>query len=303
MNQAQPFLKWAGGKRQLLPELEKNLPEHIKKNKEIDLYVEPFVGGGAFFFFLFSEYVIKKAIINDINSDLMLAYKVIQNDHEDLIKRLEEIEKEYKGLEGDERKNFFYKKLREPFNKLKVSFSKPNKKDAVEKVSLLIALNKTCFNGLFRQNSKGEFNVPFGEYKNPKILNYENIKKVHKALENTVILCKSYDKIKLEGEQKAFVYFDPPYRPIKKSSSFTKYSKEDFDDNDQKKLAKYFKKLSKQGHFVLLSNSDPQNYNSEDKFFEELYSDYEIKKVVARRSINCNGHDRGNITELLIKNY
>ena len=303
MNQAQPFLKWAGGKRQLLPELEKNLPEHIKKNKKIDLYVEPFVGGGAFFFFLFSEYFIKKAIINDINSDLMLSYKVIQNDHEDLIKRLEEIEKEYRNLKPEKRKNYFYKKLREPFNKLKVSFSRPNKKKAVEKVALLIALNKTCFNGLFRQNSKGEFNVPFGDYKNPKILNKDNIKKVHKALKNTEILCKSYEKINLGEKTKAFVYFDPPYRPIKKSSSFTRYSKEDFDDEDQKKLAKYFVKLSKQGHFVLLSNSDPQNYNLEDRFFEELYSDYEIKKVVARRSINCNGQDRGNITELLIRNY
>ncbi len=301
MIQAQPFLKWAGGKRQLLPELEKNLPEHIKKNKKIDLYIEPFIGGGAFFFFLSSEYLIKKAIINDINPELMLAYKVIQSDYENLVKRLEEIEKEYKNLEKEKRKDFFYKNLREPFNKLKVSFSKPNKKNAVEKVALLIALNKTCFNGLFRQNSKGEFNVPFGDYKNPKILDEINLEKVHKVLQKTEILCKSYEKIK--PEEKAFIYFDPPYRPIKQSSSFTKYSKEDFNDNDQIKLAKYFKKLSEQGHLLLLSNSDPQNYNSKDKFFEKLYSDYDIKKVNAKRSINCNGNDRGNITELLIKNY
>jgi DNA adenine methylase len=303
MKKAQPFLKWAGGKRQLLPELEKNLPEHIKKNKKIDLYIEPFVGGGAFFFFLSSEYFIKKAIINDINSDLMLTYKVIQNDHKNLIKKLKKIEKEYRSLEVEKRKDYFYTNLRKPFNKLKISFSKPNKETAVEKVALLIALNKTCFNGLFRQNSKGEFNVPFGAYKNPTILGEKNIIEVHKLLQNTEILCKSYNKIKLEQKPKAFVYFDPPYRPIKKSSSFTKYSKEDFDDEDQKKLAKYYTKLAKDGHFVLLSNSDPQNYDSNDWFFEKLYDDYNIQRVIAKRSINCNGHDRGNITELLIKNY
>ncbi len=303
MKKAQPFLKWAGGKRQLLSELEKNLPEHIKKNKKIDLYIEPFVGGGAFFFFLSSEYFIKKAIINDINSDLMLTYKVIQNNHKNLIKRLEDIETEYRSLEVEKRKDYFYANLRKPFNKLKVSFSKPNEEAAVEKVALLIALNKTCFNGLFRQNSKGEFNVPFGAYKNPTILDEKNIKKVHKLLQNTEILCKSYNKIKLKQEPKAFVYFDPPYRPIKKSSSFTKYSKEDFNDEDQKKLGKYFTKLAKNGHFVLLSNSDPQNYDSKDMFFEKLYGGYNMQKVMAKRSINCNGDERGDITELLIKNY
>jgi DNA adenine methylase len=303
MKKAQPFLKWAGGKRQLLPEWEKNLPKHIKKNKKIDLYIEPFVGGGAFFFYLSSEYFIKKAVINDINSDLMLSYKVIQNDHKNLIKRLKDIEKKYRSLGIDKKKDFFYTNLRKPFNKLSVSFLKPNNEDAVEKVALLIALNKTCFNGLFRQNSKGEFNVPFGAYKNPTILDENNIKQVHKILQNTELLCKSYDKIKLINEPKAFVYFDPPYRPIKKGSSFTKYSKEDFDDNDQKNLANYYTKLAKDGHFVLLSNSDPQNYNSNDMFFEKLYSDYNIQKVIAKRSINCNGDDRGNITELLIKNY
>lgn len=303
MIQAKPFLKWAGGKRQLLPEIERNLPKEIKNTKDIDLYIEPFVGGGALFFHLVSNYNVKKSIINDINPDLMLTYKVIKLFPEELIKELRHLEKNFIKLDDVNRKTFYYDQLRKPFNELKVNYIKVDKQSWVKKTSLLIALNKTCFNGLFRQNSKGEFNVPVGRYKNPKILDEENIRNCSLALKNTKILCGSYDSISTPKNTKAFIYFDPPYRPLSTTSSFTKYSKNDFNDADQKKLAKYFRKLDKEKHYLLLSNSDPKNTNVNDNFFDELYKGFNIQRVYAKRYINREFEKRGAIRELLIKNY
>ncbi len=303
MIKAQPFLKWAGGKRQLINELEKNIPQAISHSKVIDLYIEPFVGGGALLFHLLSNYTVKKCIINDINQDLILAYTVVKQYPEELIKTLRIIEKEFISLNEEEKKIYFYNNLRIPFNKLKTHNLSTNKKENIQKAALLIALNKTCFNGLYRQNNKGEFNVPFGRYKNPKILNSDNIRNCSKLLQNTKILCGGYENIKIPSMTKALIYFDPPYRPLNKTSGFTKYSKEDFDDEDQKKLASYYDKLSKQGHFLLLSNSDPKNYNTNDCFFDQLYKDFDIQRVSARRFINSDATKRGKVKELLIKNY
>jgi len=297
MIQAKPFLKWAGGKRQLLNEIEINLPPNILKTKQIDLYIEPFVGGGALLFHLLSNYSVEKSIINDINPDLILSYKVIQKNPEDLINKLREIENEYLPLSFEAKKEYYYNNLRNKFNKLRINYLEPNTKLSVEKVALLIALNKTCFNGLYRQNSKGEFNVPMGRYKNPKILDEDNLRKVSTLLEHTQIFYGSYDSIKVPKGPKAFVYFDPPYRPLT-TSGFTKYSKEDFNDKNQKQLAKYFKMLHKDNHFLLLSNSD-----TKDKFFDKLYKGFKIKRVTAKRYINSNANGRGNVDELLIKNY
>ncbi len=303
MIQARPFLKWAGGKRQLLNELESNFPSYIKEKKEIDVYIEPFIGGGALFFYLQSEYTIKKSIINDINSDLMLTYKVIKFFPKELIKKLEKINKEYEKLNEEKRKEYYYKKLREPYNKIKVDINKLERDSWIKKASLLIALNKTCFNGLFRQNSKGEFNVPIGRYKNPKILDKENIRNVSEILQDTEILCGNYNDINIDNKSKAFIYFDPPYRPLSETSSFTKYSKGDFNDENQKELANYFKKLANKKHFLILSNSNPKNTNPKDNFFHELYKGFKIKEVSAKRYINSKSTGRGKITELLIKNY
>jgi DNA adenine methylase len=303
MIKAKPFLKWAGGKRQLLNELEDNFPPHILETKEIDLYIEPFVGGGALFFYLLSNYSVKKSIINDINPDLMLTYKVIKLFPEELIKELDKIQSEFLKLDTEKRKAYFYEKLREPYNKLRVNYKKKDKKSWVEKAALLIAINKTCFNGLYRQNSKGEFNVPVGRYKNPKILDEENIRSVSDLLQNTRILCGSYDSIKITYEKKAFIYFDPPYRPLSTSSSFTKYSKGDFNDEDQKRLSQHYRKLDKKGFELLLSNSDPKNTNPKDSFFDDLYKDFTILRIPAKRFINSKGNRRGEINELLIKNY
>jgi DNA adenine methylase len=297
MIQAKPFLKWAGGKRQLLHDIENILPPEIKKNREIELYIEPFVGGGALLFHLLSNYSVKESIINDINPDLILSYKVIKQHPEDLIKKLRKIEKEYLSLSYEERKEYFYHNLRTKFNELKINYSKPDIKSSAEKVALLIALNKTCFNGLYRQNSRGEFNVPVGRYKNPKILDEENLRNISTLLKNTKIVYGSYDSIKIPTETNALIYFDPPYRPLT-TSGFTKYSKEDFNDKDQKQLAKYFKRLNKNKYYLLLSNSD-----TKDGFFDELYKGFNIKRVSAKRSINSKANGRGNINELLIKNY
>ena len=297
MIQAKPFLKWAGGKRQLLNEIDKNLPHHILETKQLDLYIEPFVGGGALLFHLLSNYSVKKNIINDINPDLMLSYKVIKLFPKDLINKLKKIEREYLPLGYEQRKEYFYNNLRIPYNKLKIDYTTPNTKTSIEKVALLIALNKTRFNGLFRQNSKGEFNVPFGRYANPRILDENNILNVSHLLKNTEIFCGSYESIKILKDTKAFIYLDPPYRPLT-NAGFTKYSKEDFNDNDQKQLAKYFRELNKAKHYLMLSNSD-----TNDKFFDELYKGFNMQKVLAKRYINSNANGRGNINELLIKNY
>jgi DNA adenine methylase len=298
MIQQKPFLKWAGGKRQLLNELEGNFPPNIIETKQIDLYIEPFVGGGALLFYLLSNYSIKKSVINDINPDLMITYKVIKLFPEELIKKLREISEEYLVLSQEGRKRYFYNNLRTPYNKLKVKYNKQDKEAWIQKAALLIALNKTCFNGLFRQNSKGEFNVPIGYYKNPKILDEENINSCHIGLQNTEIYSSHYDSITISDKQNAFVYLDPPYRPLSDSSSFTKYSKEDFNDEDQKQLSEYYKKLSKKGHYLLLSNSD-----TKDNFFDELYKEFNIQRVFAKRHINSDSNGRGKVNELLIKNY
>ena len=297
MNHAKPFLKWAGGKRQLLNEIEKNLPPDISKTRQIDLYIEPFVGGGALLFYLLSNYSVNKSIINDINPDLILAYKIVKLYPEDLIKKLKIVKKEYLSLPYEERKEYYYNNLRNKFNELKINYSKPDTKLSIEKVALLIALNKTCFNGLYRQNNKGEFNVPIGRYKNPRILDEENVRRASTVLKNTQIFYGSYDSIKIPKEPKTFVYLDPPYRPLT-AVGFTKYSKEDFNDKDQKQLAGYYKKLNKDRHYLLLSNSDPK-----DKFFDTLYKGFNIERVSAKRYINSKANGRGNINELLIKNY
>lgn len=294
---AKPFLKWAGGKRQLIDVLDRNLPQKIIRSGEIGLYVEPFIGGGAFLFHLLSHYKVKKSIINDINPDLMITYVVIQKYPEELIKMLEAKAKKYLQLNEDKRKEYYYKQ-RDAFNELKLDFNEHIPELWTKKASLLILLNKLCFNGLFRQNNKGEFNVPMGRYKNPKILDRENILNASKLLYKTDIHCTSYLNINPSKTENSLIYLDPPYRPLSPTSAFTKYSKEDFDDEDQKKLAEYFKQKDKEGFYLMLSNSD-----TGDGFFEILYAGYNMKKVKNRRYINSQADKRGEIQELLVQNY
>ncbi len=300
---AKPFLKWAGGKKQLLIEFNERLPNHLKENGTINRYVEPFVGGGAMFFYLKKHYVLKESIILDINRELVMAYQVIKNDHKSLISLLEDIEKDHLEMDEDGRKKNYYK-IRDIYNGELDGFDFTNYNDEwIVRTSYLIFMNKTCFNGLFRQNKKGEFNVPFGLYKNPKICDSNNIDLVNNALEDTEIICADFKDSEIHIKEGTFVYLDPPYRPLTNTSNFTNYSKEGFNDFDQVDLASFFKRLDNVGAYLMLSNSDPKNEDIKDNFFDKLYTGYRIDRVKAKRNINRDASGRGIINELIVRNY
>lgn len=302
-NKAKPFIKWAGGKSQLVDRLEAILPKHILESKEIETYVEPFVGGGAFFFHLKNNYHIRKSYLFDLNKDLIIGYKVIQKDHYKLIKKLKELENTYLANDDLERKELFYE-IRNFYNQQINHFNYEHyTKEWVDRASYLIFLNRTCYNGLFRQNKKGEFNVPYGKYKNPTICNEVNIEKVHFALIGVEVSCIDFTESRRHIKEGSLVYFDPPYRPLTNTSSFTSYSKKEFNDKDQIRLADFFKDMDKRKAYLILSNSDPKNEDPNDTFFDKLYKDYTIQRVNAKRSINCNPYGRGKIKELIITNY
>lgn len=300
---SKPFLKWAGGKRQLLLELENRLPNSILENKVIKRYVEPFVGGGALFFHLQNNYQVKKSILLDVNMELIMAYKTIQNDFKYLISILKDMEDEHlKKSEKDRKKNYYSK--RDDFNTQMHEIDYTHySSDWVDRAAHLIFLNKTCFNGLFRLNSKGEFNVPFGRYQNPTICDVENLQSAHDSLKKTELLCTDFTHSHQFIQKGTLVYLDPPYRPLNNTSHFTGYSRNGFSDQDQKKLAEFYKKMDNKGAHLILSNSDPKNHNLKDDFFDKLYYGYNIERVPAKRNINSKTSRRGEIQELIIRNY
>lgn len=286
---AKPFLKWAGGKGQLLAEIEKRLPAELKSG-QIDTYVEPFVGGGAVFFHIAQKYEsLKYFYLLDINEDLINCYKMIKNDVKSLIRKLKFIEKQFLPLDKSRRKDFYYQ-IRDKFNRDKDS-------------AHLIFLNKTCYNGLYRVNRKDEFNVPFGDYKNPRICDVENLSSVSFILERAEIICGDFTECNSYIDQNTFVYFDPPYRPLSQTASFTSYSKDSFSEKDQVRLAEFCRQIDDGGAKFLLSNSDPKNEDPTDHFFENHYKGFSIKTVKASRLINCKASRRGEINELIITNY
>lgn len=294
--QVKPFLKWAGGKGQLIREIENYYPFSYG---EITKYAEPFVGGGAVLFDVLSKYDLNEVYISDVNSELINTYRIIRDDIDDLVDILNTFQSEYIPLDKDLRKSYYLSK-REQFNDLKIN---GNEDINIEKAALMIFLNKTCFNGLFRVNRKGMFNVPMGAYKNPLICDERNLRLVSEKLQNVIIVCGDYRKSADFIDEKTFVYFDPPYRPITDTASFTAYTESLFNDNEQIKLAEFVDSISQKGAKIVVSNSDPKNSNTDDDFFDRLYSDYTIKRVHANRMINCNGESRGKITELLISNF
>jgi len=300
---ARPFLKWAGGKTQLLDELGNRLPAGLGKTGRLTRYVEPFIGGGAFFFYLNEMLSLDHYTICDANDELILSYRVIQKSVKKLISELRILESGYFTRDDKERKAFFYE-VRDAFNKELpgINFQKYGPGWAV-RAAKIIFLNRTCYNGLFRVNMNGGFNVPFGGYKNPEILNEDNLMDVSTLLKNTRIVSGDFTRCRDYVDEHTFVYFDPPYRPISRTSSFTSYSKIGFSEMDQFRLADFFRELDAKGAKIMLSNSDPKNQDSGDTFFDDLFSDYRIERVPARRIINCNGARRGNIDELIITNY
>lgn len=291
-----PFLKWAGGKGQLLSEIEKYYPF---KNGKIRKYAEPFVGGGAVLFDILSKYSLDEVYISDINAELINTYCIIRDDIDSLIHMLAIMQSEFVPLDNEARKAYYLKK-RDRFNELKL---KEDNCEKIEKAALMIFLNKTCFNGLFRVNRKGAFNVPMGSYKNPVICNEENLRAVSEKLQNVIIVCGDYRESASFIDETTFVYFDPPYRPLTTTASFTAYTEMLFDDNAQIELATYVDAMNKKGAKIVVSNSDPKNTDANDDFFERIYSAHSIHRVNANRMINRNSQGRGKIKELLISNF
>lgn len=293
MNKAKPFVKWVGGKSQLIEKIECSLPSDFFKQRDL-LYIEPFVGGGAVLFWVMQRFPnISRAVINDINPDLTTAYKVIKNNPSGLVHFLKEIQNEYHSLSEERRKDYFLSK-RDYFNTKKL--------DPLENTAMFIFLNRTCFNGLYRVNSKGLFNVPFGRYTNPRICDEQTIYADSALLQNVEILTGDFEATLEYATSKSFFYFDPPYRPLSQTSSFNSYSKEDFSDLEQIRLSNFCKKIDLLGHKFMLSNSDVKGKNPDDEFFDELYSQFEIKRVFASRMVNSKAEKRGKLTELLISN-
>lgn len=299
MEKVRPFVKWAGGKNKLILQIEQYYPKELKENK-IDVYIEPFVGGGAILIDILKKYNIKKAYAFDINKNLINCYNIIKDKVESLVLELKKLEEEYLKLDDENRKEYYYD-IRKKYNSINIE----NKNEALEKTTYFIFLNKTCFNGLYRENRRGQFNVPIGKYKNPTIFDEENLIELSKLIKNVTFINGDYRESYKYIEENTFIYFDPPYRPINKTSSFTSYSKEDFNDENQKKLGEYFRKINDNNSNVklMLSNSNPKNNNEKDDFFEQIYNGFKINEIKANRMINSNKEKRGKISELLIINY
>lgn len=292
---AKPFLKWAGGKTQLLPTIDLFLPATFRAMDSIT-YIEPFVGGGAVLFYMLQQYRnIKKAVINDINPHLITTYRVIRDNPYALIEALNELQVRFRALEEYNRQKEFYLDIRTRFNRQGIS--------GIDEAAYMIFLNRTCFNGLYRENSRGEFNVPFGRYSNPTICDKDLILADSELLQRVEILNGDFSQTGEHVNGRTFFYFDPPYRPLDATSSFNSYVKEAFDDNEQIRLKNFYSELSDIGCYAMLSNSDCKARNTEDDFFDRLYEDFLIERVLAKRCINANASKRGTLTELLIRNY
>ena len=286
-----PFLKWAGGKSQLLDVIREKYPRKIEK------YCEPFVGGGAVLFDVLANYHPKEVLINDINPELINTYEQIRDNAEDVISLLLEMQEAFWPMNNEQRKEYYYSK-RDRYNEL-ISKSEPK----TEKAALFVFLNKTCFNGLYRVNGKGFYNVPMGSYKKPPICDEENIRLISRLLQNVQVQCGEYSECADYIDNNTFVYIDPPYRPLSETSSFTSYAKAEFGDEQQIQLGHFIEQISKKGAKVVASNSDPHNTDENDNFFDDIYKMFFIDRVVATRMINSNSKGRGAISELLICNY
>jgi DNA adenine methylase len=291
---AKPFLKWAGGKTQLINDIEKLLPYPLKKSKFT--YIEPFVGSGAVLFWMLNNFPkLEKAVINDINEDLINTYKTIATNPNELISILEILQNEFHDLEGNEdNKKIYYYQKRDLYNKRLSELS--------AQAALFIFINRTCFNGLYRVNSKNLYNVPMGGYKKPTICDKENILAVSNALQKVEILCGDFENTLNSASENTLFYFDPPYKPLSETSSFNTYTKDNFNDEEQIRLKDFCTKLDILDYNWILSNSDLKEKNKNDNFFDDLYSDFSISRVDARRSINANPEKRGKLKELLITN-
>lgn len=289
---AKPFIKWAGGKTRLLEEIRTKYPPHIEK------YCEPFVGGGAVLFDVLQRFSPKEVLINDINGQLINLYSQIKFNLSSLLSELYALQTEYLIKTEDERKEMFYSN-RERYNSLIIENTQ---KTNLERAALFLFLNKTCFNGLYRVNSKGLFNVPFNNAKNPLFYDIENLTSCSQLLQNVEMTAGDYSDCRYFIDKRTFVYIDPPYRPLTKTAGFTSYNENEFSDEQQIDLGRFIIEIANEGALVVASNSDPKNTNVNDNFFDDLYSDFDIERVRASRMINADPEKRGAINELLISN-
>lgn len=296
MAKAKPFIKWVGGKSQLIEQLDALLPAEFDYLTDVT-YIEPFVGGGAMLFYMLQRYPnIRQAVINDINPDLATCYRTVRDSPEELIASLRDIENEYKSLETEDAKKDFYMAVR----------SRYNVKDLgdVENTTKFFFLNRTCFNGLYRVNKKGLFNVPFGKYANPTICDPVTIREDSRLLQRVEILNGDFEETlgHAKGGNTLF-YFDPPYRPLSDTSYFNDYAKDGFGDDAQIRLKMFCDRVHEAGFRFMLSNSDCKAKNEQYDFFDNLYKHYHIERVLASRCVNSNPSRRGKLTEILVHNY
>ena len=295
MVKAKPFIKWVGGKGQLIEQLEALLPADFSERENVT-YIEPFVGGGAMLFYMLQKYPnIKSAVINDINPDLTLCYQVVRDNPTELVKSLDAIQTEYRALRTEEERKIFFLNKRDRFNTKSL--------DSIENCTLFFFLNRTCFNGLYRVNKAGKFNVPFGKYSTPTICDADTIYADSELLQKVEILTGDFEQTFVKINGNTFFYFDPPYRPLSNTSSFNDYSKEDFNDDAQIRLKHFCDRLNEIDVDFMLSNSDCLGKDGIDRFFDDLFIDYRIERVWASRNVNAIASKRGKLTELLVRNY
>lgn len=295
MAKAKPFIKWVGGKGQLIEQLEALLPADFDDWENVT-YIEPFVGGGAMLFYMLQTYPnIKSAVINDINPDLTTCYQVVRDNPVELLNSLEKIQKIYYALDSEETRRHFFMMKRERFNTKAL--------DKIENTTLFFFLNRTCFNGLYRVNKAGLFNVPFGKYVSPTIYDPATIMADSKLLQNVEIMTGDFEATLEKAKGKTLFYFDPPYRPLSNTSSFNDYAKESFNDSAQIRLKEFCDKIQQAGYTFMLSNSDCFGRDGTDKFFDNLFDAYTIDRVWAKRNVNSNASKRGKLTEILVHNF
>lgn len=295
MTKAKPFIKWVGGKGQLIEQLDALLPSDFSKWDDVT-YIEPFVGGGAMLFYMLQRYPnIKHAFINDINADLICCYETVRDRADELIVSLKDIESAFYALTSDDARKEFYYAVRERYNEKNL--------DPIENTTKFFFLNRTCFNGLYRVNKKGLFNVPLGKYVKPQICDTETILADSDLLKRVTLLNGDFEDTLSHAQGKTLFYFDPPYRPLSDTSSFNDYTKDAFNDDAQIRLKQFCDRVNEAGHSFMLSNSDCKGKDEKDSFFDVLYSDYEIDRVWASRNINADATKRGKLTEILVHNY
>lgn len=295
MAKAKPFVKWVGGKGQLIEQLEALLPADFAERENMT-YIDPFVGGGAMLFYMLQTYPnIKEAVINDINPDLTTCYRTVRDNPSELIASLSALQSEYHALATEEARKDFFLAQRNRFNTKSLN--------EIDNATLFIFLNRTCFNGLYRVNKAGKFNVPFGKYAAPTICDAATIHADSRLLQKVDIMTGDFEQTFAKIKGNTFFYFDPPYRPLSHTSNFNDYAKEGFNDSAQIRLKNFCDRLDKMGVNFMLSNSDCLAKDKTDRFFDDLFIDYQINRVWASRNVNAVASKRGKLTEIVVENY